>query len=77
MNKYNDKHDEEILAGMTIRHDNGETQIVYATTDRYGDDDLGILATNPAYVDLHPFCDLEYYPYQLLHEQTGDREVNS
>lgn len=61
MNRYKDKHGEEILAGMTIRHDNGETELVYDTTDGYGDDDLGVLATNPAYAELHPFHGLEFY----------------
>ena len=59
---YFDKHGEEILAGMTIRHDNGETELVYATTSMDGDERLGICATNPAYAALHPDCDIEYYP---------------
>lgn len=59
---YQDKHGKEILAGMTIRHENGETELVYATVDAYGADDLGVMATNPAYAKLHPDRDIEYYP---------------
>ncbi len=61
MCRYKDKHGEEILAGMTIRHESGDTELVYDTTDGYGDEDLGILATNHAYAERHPDCDLEYY----------------
>ena len=42
---YHDKNGKEILAGMTIRHDNGETEMVYATVDAYYDDDIGVMAT--------------------------------
>ena len=58
---FHDKNGREILAGMTIRHDNGDTEEVYATTNAYGDDNLGVMATNPAYAALHPDCDIEYY----------------
>ena len=59
---YHDKNGKEILAGMTIRHDNGETEMVYATVDAYYDDDLGVMATNPEYAERYPDCDIEYYP---------------
>ena len=59
---YKDKHGKEIRAGMTIRHDNGDNELVYNTMDAYGDDILGILATNPDYIKYHPDCELEYYP---------------
>ena len=58
---YQDKHGKDILAGMTIRHDNGDTEEVVATVDAYGNDDLGVMATNPAYAARHPDCDIEYY----------------
>lgn len=59
---YHDKHGKEILEGMTIRHDDGEMQKVYATEDQYGNEGLGILATNPAYLERHPDHEPEYYP---------------
>lgn len=60
-NTYNDKHGKKILAGMTIRHDEGETELVYATVDGNGNDDLGVMATSRAYIERHPDCDIEYY----------------
>lgn len=59
---YHDKHNQAIQAGMTIRHESGETELVYATVNMDGDEDLGVCATNPAYAALHPECDIEYYP---------------
>lgn len=59
---YHDKHNQVIQAGMTIRHESGETELVYATVSMDGDEDLGVCATNPAYAALHPECDIEYYP---------------
>ena len=58
---YLDKHGEAIQPGMTIRHDNGETDEVFATVDAYGEDDMGVLASNPAYLERHPEADIEYY----------------
>lgn len=58
---YYDKHGKEILAGMTIQNKDGETERVFATVDAYGNDDLGVVATNPAYAERHPDCDIEYY----------------
>lgn len=58
---YRDKNGDEIRAGMKIRHNNGEVEEVYATEDRYGNDDLGISATNPAYAARHPDHEPEYY----------------
>ena len=61
MKPYYDKHGKEILAGMTIRHDNGDIETVYATMDAFGNDDLGVMATRKSYIDRHPDCDIEYY----------------
>ena len=58
---YHDKHGNKILAGMTIRHGDGDVELVYATTDADGDEDLGIMATNPDYAKHHPKCDIKYY----------------
>ena len=59
--RYLDKHGEEIKAGMQIRHLNGEIELVYDTADDYGNADLGISATNPAFAALHPTWPNEYY----------------
>ena len=58
---YQDKHGKDILAGMTIRHDNGDTEEVVATVDAYGNDDLGVVATNPAFAEAHPTWPTECY----------------
>lgn len=44
MTEYKDKHGEEIKAGMEIKHDDGDVDIVYST-----EDELGLNATNPDY----------------------------
>ena len=67
---YHDKHGNEILAGMTIRYDDGDVELVYAITDGSGDEDLGIMATNPDYVKHHPNCEIKYYSLSSI----GTRE---
>ncbi len=61
-NKYFDKHGNEIDAGMTIKHDNGDIEMVYETADGQGRLDLGINASNEDYLIRHPELDREYYP---------------
>lgn len=58
---YFDKNNKEIQEGMTIRHDNGDIELVYLTTDDYGDPDLGINATNQDYLRKHPDAEQEFY----------------
>lgn len=75
--RYYDKHGKEILAGMLIRHDSGETEEVYAIGDGNGNEDLGICATNPAYAAQHPYRDLEYYSLSnfYLNEWRNEWEI--
>lgn len=48
--KYYDKNDNQILEGMTIRHDEGDTEVVYAS-----DDDLGVKANKGDYcTEIYP-----------------------
>ena len=59
---YHDKHGQKICAGMTIRSEEGDIELVYKISDEYGEDeDLGIRATNPDYIKNHPYCNFEYY----------------
>lgn len=58
---YFDKHGVEIKPGMIIRHDDGDTEEVYATEDSFGNDSLGIMASNPEYLKRHPDAKIEYY----------------
>lgn len=63
---YFDKFGIQIQAGMTIRHCNGERELVYATQDSCGADDLGISALTEAWKKKHPDCDEEFYPLSSL-----------
>ena len=56
-----DKNGVEIKAGMTIRMEDGSLELVYDTTDSYGNPDLGINASNEDYLELHPFASREFY----------------
>ena len=54
---YFDKNGSRILAGMLIRHDDGQTERVYAC----GENDLGIPANNPDFLTHHPDWPEEFY----------------
>lgn len=58
--QYFDKHGNEIVAGMSLRMEDGSIEKVYAT-DNYGEPDLGINASNEAYLKHHPEQEREYY----------------
>lgn len=60
--QYFDKNGEEILAGMTLRHNDGEEKKVYECGDEFGTASLGFMATNPDFLKLHPDWPVEYYP---------------
>lgn len=60
--KYFDKNGVEIKEGMTIRMGDGSEEIVYSTTDVYGNTNLGINASNEKYLNKHPYANREYYP---------------
>ena len=53
-----------IEAGMHIRFDDGSVELVYATVDAYGNDNLGINASNEEYMKRHGLgeYDREFYP---------------
>lgn len=52
--QYFDKNGKEIKAGMKILMDDGSIEMVYDTEDAYGNPNLGINASNEAFLDLHP-----------------------
>lgn len=59
--EYFDKNDKQIFAGMTIQHDDGDVEKVYASDD----DDLGINASNEKHISFTEFT-RELYPlYQF------------
>ena len=59
---YFDKHGAEIKAGMYITLGEGcEPDLVYDTVDAYGNPDLGVNASNEAYLERNPFASREFY----------------
>lgn len=56
--EYFDKYGVEITAGSTIKIADNEPELVYAC----GDDDLGVNASNEAYLRNHPEAEREFYP---------------
>lgn len=57
---YVDKNGEEIKAGYMIRIGDGDLERVYSCINDFGDD-LGINASNEAYLKAHPDAVREYY----------------
>lgn len=60
MIQYFDKNGTEIKEGDTIRHDNGEEELVYACGE--DGDNLGVNASNEDYLKAHPEAWRECYP---------------
>lgn len=58
---YFDKFGRRIVDGMHIRMADGSMETVVETVDQYGQPDLGISASNAAYLKNHPDADQEYY----------------
>ncbi len=58
MKKYFDRNDREIMAGMHIQISGNTPKLVEVC----GEDDLGVLATNPAFLEHHPDAEVEFYP---------------
>ena len=58
---YHDKNGKAIKAGMHIKMEDGSVELVYATDDGHGNPDLGINASNEAYLARHPEADREFY----------------
>lgn len=61
MNKYLDRTGTEIAAGDMIESPDGVVMQVHECMDQHGNEDLGILATNPDFLKHHPDHDLEFY----------------
>jgi hypothetical protein len=82
MQKYFDKHGKEIKQGMTIKHDDGDIELVYQCEDSDGNQDLGVNASNEAWLERHGGV-REIYPlYQFnmkeweIVKENEDVEVN-
>lgn len=58
---YTDKNGNPIREGMFLRFNDGSVEEVFACMDADGGEDLGINASNEAYLEHHG-TDREYYP---------------
>lgn len=59
--QYFDKNGKEIKAGMEIIMEDGSLEMVYDTMDSEGNPNLGINASNEAFLAAHPNWAREYY----------------
>lgn len=71
--QYFDKNGKEIKAGMKILMSDGSVEMVYDTVDAYGNPNLGINASNEAFLELHPNWAREYYSLGMF--KMSDIEV--
>ena len=69
--KYFDKNGKEILENCVIRYPNGREMIVYRTVE----DELGIDATNPKWIESGRAVPCEYGIYPLNEADTEMAEV--
>lgn len=60
-----DKHGNEIKAGMFLRMEDGSIEEIYACTDSYGKEDLGINASNDEYLKRHGLGEFDREFYSL------------
>lgn len=58
--QYFDKNNKEIKEGMTIKHDDGDLEKVYAS-----DEDLGVNASNEQHISFDPLYRQIYPLYQF------------
>lgn len=72
-NVYYDKYGTEITEGCTIKFNDGRVEIVYRTTDN----ELGIDATNPTWIERGIAVPCEYGIYPLTVSETEEVEVVS
>ena len=73
--EYYDRNGNEIQAGMHVRMEDGSIEKVYATTDAYGEPDLGISASNEAFLENHPEWAREYYSLSNFQSSLKSSEI--
>ena len=71
--QYLDKNGKEIKSGMKLLMDDGSIEMVYDTVDQYGNSNLGINASNEAFLERHPDWEREYYSLSMFRQ--SDIEV--
>ena len=65
MMQYFDKHGNEIKAGMFLRMEDGSIEEIYACTDAYGKENLGINASNDEFLKRHGLGEFDREFYSL------------
>jgi hypothetical protein len=70
--RYFDKHGKQIKAGMKIKHDNGDIDLVYLAKGG----DLGLNASNenfagfdPMYRELYPLSEFDMKEFEIVKEE--------
>ena len=63
---YYDRNGNEIKPGMQLVFANGRTELVYETMDQNGQPDLGISATNEAFLKNHLDWEQEFYSLSMV-----------
>lgn len=61
MYNYVDKYNRPIHEGDIIKIGDDDPEMVYSCFDQYGQPDLGVNASNEAYLEAHPWVDREFY----------------
>lgn len=69
---YLDKNGNAIKPGMKILMADGSVELVYETTDEFGNLDLGISAINKAFLDRHPDWEQEFYSLSSLDTRSAE-----
>lgn len=70
---YHDKNGKHIEAGMYLKMEDGSIELIHATTDTYGNLDLGVNASNEDYLRRHPEANQEFY--SLCNFNTSKTEI--
>ena len=73
--KYFDKNGIEITEGCKIKYENGNIKTVYAWSDIFGNEGLGVDATNPAWIESGRAYPCEYGIFLLCLDETNEVEV--
>ena len=73
--EYKDQSGNPIREGMTLLFSDGTYEKVYATVDSYGEDDLGINASNEAYLRAHGLGEMDREYYSLSNFSASDMLV--
>lgn len=69
---YLDINGNAIKPGMKILLADGSVELVYEITDEFGNPDLGISATNKAFLDRYPDWEQEFYSLSSLDTRSAE-----